>query len=293
MGTPAGFTMFTNVRVNAQIKKMLDVWAAFLTSPESCYVLNSSDSGWFGPQAQARMPDFIQTFICNPEEEYWGFTSWDKFFTRFFRPDVRKVYLPDDNRIVNSACESTVYNIARGVKERDSFWLKGQPYSLLHMLNNDEFAPQFIGGTVFQAFLSVFSYHRWHSPINGRIVKTVLVPGTYYAEALSMGFDPSGPNLSQAFVTAVATRALIFIESPNPSIGLMCFIAVGMSEVSSCELSVWPGDIVKKGDELGTFHLGGSTYCLVFRPETDINFDDYPVNTPVKLNAMLGTVTDK
>lgn len=33
------------------------------------------------------------------------------------------------------------------------------------------------------------------------------------------------------------------------------------------------GQLVKKGDEIGMFHFGGSTHCLVFRPETRLEFD--------------------
>jgi phosphatidylserine decarboxylase len=132
------------------------------------------------------------------------------------------------------------------------------------MLNWDELTPDFDGGTVYQAFLSALSYHRWHSPVNGTIKKAYVVNGSYYLE-----------NQCQAFLTAVATRALIFIEADNPDIGLMCVMPVGMAEVSSCEISVQPGQRVKKGDQLGMFHFGGSTHCLIFRPEVNISFTDY------------------
>ncbi len=48
----------------------------------------------------------------------------------------------------------------------------------------------------------------------------------------------------------------------------MCVTFVGMMEVSSCVIhpEIAPGRRVKKGDELGYFQYGGSTYCLVFRP---------------------------
>ncbi len=39
--------------------------------------------------------------------------------------------------------------------------------------------------------------------------------------------DPDAPNISQGLITALATRALIFIQADNLNIGLMCFIAVG------------------------------------------------------------------
>ena len=53
----------------------------------------------------------------------------------------------------------------------------------------------------------------------------------------------------------------------------MCFVGVGMVEISSCEITVYEGQRVKKGQQLGMFHFGGSTYCLVFRPGVDANFD--------------------
>jgi phosphatidylserine decarboxylase len=118
------------------------------------------------------------------------------------------------------------------------------------MLNNDPIAHHFIGGTVYQAFLRALSYHHWHRPVNGTVVKTVLIPGTYYVESPAIGFaDPDGPdpaadNLSQAFITAVAARALISIKANNPRIGLMCFMPMGTQEVSTCQITVGPGDVV-------------------------------------------------
>ena len=294
MGTPAGFTTFTNHQVNAQFKKMFDVWASFLTSPESRYVLTTENNGWFGPAASIAIPNFADTYICDPSAPYYGFKSWDDFFTRRFQPGVRPVIAPTDNRIINSACESTVYNIATDIKARDNFWLKGQPYSLYHMLDNDPLAPNFVGGTIYQAFLSATKYHRWHSPVDGTVVKTVLIPGSYYAESPTAGFpnpDPAAPDLSQSFITALATRALIFIQADNPDIGLMCFMAVGMSEVSTCEITVEQGQHINKGDEMGTFHFGGSTHCLIFRPETKVTFNpDYAINSDVPLHAPIATI---
>lgn len=53
----------------------------------------------------------------------------------------------------------------------------------------------------------------------------------------------------------------------------MVFIAVGMSEVSSNEITVKAGDHVKKGDEIGMFHYGGCTHCLVLQPGVNREFD--------------------
>jgi phosphatidylserine decarboxylase len=254
---------------------------------------------WLSPHAQAEMvtvagaalgqspnpippsATFADIFNCDPGDEYYGFTSWDDFFTRTFREGVRPVSGAGDDSVIVNACESAPLAVSRNVALSDLFWLKGQPYSLENMLNGDEYTPQFAGGTVYQAFLSALSYHRWHSPVSGTIRKAYVVNGSYYLENLFQGFfdpagpDPAGPNNSQAFLTAVATRALIFIEADNPDIGLMCVMPVGMAEVSSCQITVREGDRVDKGDQLGMFHFGGSTHCLIFRPGVNLTFTDY------------------
>ncbi|KAH7887029.1 phosphatidylserine decarboxylase-like protein, partial [Phlebopus sp. FC_14] len=295
MGTPAGLSAFITPKINLQFTKMFEVWSAYLVSPESRKVLTTAPNGWFGPAASKAMPNFAATYVCEPNAPYHGFKSWDDFFTREFRLKVRPVIDPDNNDVVNNACESTIYRITPGAQLRDCFWLKGEPYSLLDMLNHDRLTSQFEGGTVYQAFLGATDYHRWHSPVNGKIVKTVPCPGTYYAESPAMGFnnpdgpDPAAPNLSQAFITSLAARALIFIEADNPKIGLMCFVAVGMAEVSTCQITVSDGATVKKGDQLGMFHFGGSTHCLLFRKETKLNFQ-YKVRDKVELNKIIATV---
>lgn len=276
MATAAGMAAFLNERVNRQLKAVLNEWARFLASPDSTHVLSEHPhKGWFGADARAAMPDFEREFVCDPHLPHWGFRSWDDFFTRQFRSGVRPVAQPGNDAVIVNACESAPYRIARHVSYRDAFWIKSQPYSMVHMLANDRCAPLFAGGTVYQAYLSPLSYHRWHSPVSGRIAQVYVKDGTYYAEALSHGFDPAGPNDSQAYITQLATRAMIFIEADNPAIGLMCVLAVGMAEVSSCQITVYEGQRVRKGDQIGMFHFGGSTHCLIFRPEVRLEFDHH------------------
>ena len=276
MGTAAGMAAFLNERVNAQLKKVLNAWGRFLSSADSAYVLSEHPrTGWFGEDARKAMPDFEREFVCTPDQPHWGFRSWDDFFTREFRPGARPVAHPADDTVIVNACESAPYRIARHVNYRDRFWIKSQPYSIVHMLANDALAPLFAGGTIYQAYLSPLSYHRWHSPVNGTVTKVYVKDGTYFAEAASHGFDPAGPNDSQSYITEVATRALIFIEADRAEIGLMCVMAVGMAEVSSCQITAYEGQRVRKGDQIGMFHFGGSTHCLLFRPGVNLEFDHH------------------
>ena len=274
MGTVAGFTAFLNERVNAQLKLILNCWGRYLSSSDSTYVLSEHPhKGWFGADARRAMPNFDEEFICDPAKPHHGFKSWDDFFTREFRAGVRPVALPENDAVIVNACESAPFRVARHVKPRDTFWIKSQPYSVAHMLANDSLAPQFFGGTVYQAYLSPLSYHRWHSPVSGSILKAYIKDGTYYSETPTEGLDPEGPNNSQAYITEVATRAIIFIEADNAAIGLLCVMPVGMAEVSTCQITAYEGQHVRKGDQLGMFHFGGSTHCMMFRPGVNVEFD--------------------
>jgi phosphatidylserine decarboxylase len=274
MGTTSGFAAFLDEQVNSQLKTVLNEWARFLTSVDSTAVLNTDPTtGWFGRDAMQAMPDFEKQFECDPGKPHYGFKSWDDFFTREFRPGQRPVASPEDDGVIVNACESAPYKLAHKVERHARFWIKAQPYSLDHMLAHDDFTERFVGGTIYQAFLSALSYHRWHSPVSGKVVKACVQEGTYYSEALSEGFDSAGPNDSQGYITELAARALIFIEADNPRIGLVCIMPVGMAEVSSCEITVYEGQHVKKGDQIGMFHFGGSTHCLIFGPQVDLEFD--------------------
>ena len=266
MGTDAGFAAYRDPRINAMLKKILTAWCEFLSSPASRYVLNDSPTGW--KCAAARHAIGIEACVHDPDDPYWGFASWNDFFTRHFKDGERPVAAPDDDKVIVSACESTPYGISTDVRRQDRFWIKSQPYSLQDMLADDKDVDQFVGGTVYQAFLSATNYHRWHAPVAGTIVRAFVTDGTYYSEADSEGADAVESTSSQSYLAHVAARAIILIQADDPVIGLMAVVAVGMSEVSSCVIhqSAVPGAHLAKGDELGYFQFGGSTHCLVFRP---------------------------
>lgn len=258
---------------------MLNAWGEYLVSPESAAVLGTDKEGWFGPDGLKALTDvanngqtkytFEEMFECDPKDKHHGYKSWDDFFTRLFRfnDGIRPVASPEDDNIVVNCCESKTYKVSHGVKRQDKFWIKGQPYSLVDMLNHNELAEHFVGGTIYQAFLSALSYHRWHCPVSGTIKKVEHVDGTYYSEPLWEDFTQNeqdaraGETVSQEYLSVMSARAIIYIEADNPKIGLMAIIEVGMTEVSSCEVYPKAGDRVKKGDLMGSFHFGASPFC--------------------------------
>ncbi|KAH7635385.1 phosphatidylserine decarboxylase-domain-containing protein [Sordaria sp. MPI-SDFR-AT-0083] len=263
-------------------------------------------------------PQFHDLFVSNPLHLTYGFASWDAFFTRRFRPGIRPFASPSDDSVIVNACESRPIALERGLKLHDEFWLKGQPYSLLTILGaslasdtvvgkaeeeeeeekeNKELreAMRFEGGTLYQGFLGALSYHRWHAPVAGTVEKVRKIQGTYFAGCPGLAsrrdtngggeerkLDPSAPDRSQRYLCQVGTRALVYIRARDKRLGTVVFVAVGMAEVSSCQVTVWEGDLVEKGEEIGMFHYGGSTHCLIFEPSVRLKFIDAVEQVDVK-----------
>ncbi|KOS38665.1 hypothetical protein ACN38_g10511 [Penicillium nordicum] len=305
METPSGRALFKRTEVNQHLKAILKKWAEFLETRDSLYVLNGRN-GWLSRGAIAKLEDmanratghhrsFTELYECPSESDpdTLGFQSWDAFFSRRFKPDVRPLPCPRSlntlpgTPILNS-CESKPWQISRNCSVDDEFSLKGQLYSLRDMLGNDPLTDHFHNGTVYQGYLSALSYHGWHSPVSGTIIRVRYIDGSYFSQ-LPMS-DPLAMEKSQCYLANVATRAVVIIETPEPSIGLVCFIAVGMGEVSSCVATVREGDHVEAGDDIGGFHYGGSTHCLVFSGKTHVEFEEHvgdegrstTCNVPVK-----------
>ncbi|KAJ8074923.1 hypothetical protein PM082_019250 [Marasmius tenuissimus] len=310
MNSQGGFSAFTKENLNRHFKEMFDTWAVFLTSKDSRDVLNTGSNGWLSPAALgAMMKDFPgrrfdQVYVCDTSAEYYGYTSFEHFFNRKFTeppPEERAIKEIDDLRIISAACESITYAYQENVKRQDPLFIKDEAYSLEHLLANNH-VEDFVGGTIIQSFLNTTSYHRWHAPVNGTIAKLVHIPGTYFAQApytlgtvIKEDGDEAPPYLqSLRFFSNTAARLLIFIRADNSRLGLMCFIAIGMTEISSCEATVYEGQKVKRGDELGMFHFGGSSSALLFSKDAGVQVDGkyrepgipIPINQPIASVAL-------
>lgn len=300
MGTPSGSKAFSSYNVNRIFKNILNDWNSFLRTPKSLgtkenTVFNTMD-GWCSPAAlkKLKMSEFLdEEKLSNYENgfvdaETFPYQSWNDFFVRLFKDEFQRP-ISMEPKIIVSPCESNVFSIQDNCKLKDWFWVKSQPYSLQDMIGYPrelgspeihyrEHIKPYEGGTVWQAFLAATKYHRWNSPVNGRIKKIYTIDGTYYDAAISQGMDPSSPDKSQGYIAHTATRTVFVIDTTGTDndVGEMLFIAIGMAEVSTCKpnenlhnLLEQLGEVeIKRGDELGEFQYGGSTSCMIFKPNT-------------------------
>ena len=304
MATPSGYGFFLKPDINKKLKEILDKWnKTALEGSSSLHVLDPK-KGWLSPEAREVIEkdtrvvpgqenyEFKDFFECDPNKDYWGFKSWEDFFLRRFKniDQIRKVAFKEDPHWLVNAAESKPFALQHNVKKFDTFWLKSQSYSVSEMLkdlkyagSNKYIADDFVGGTVYQAFLSATSYHRWHSPVKGQVINTSIIQGTYFSEPTITGFtnpdgpDPAAPDKAQGYITHVATRAIIVIDTKGPA-GIVAVTFVGMADLSSCQFDskFQPGTnfpvTVEKGEEIGMFHYGGSTYALLLQPKVKLTW---------------------
>eukprot|EP00111_Clytia_hemisphaerica_P025035 TCONS_00073713-protein len=310
MGTPGGFAGFIMDRINELFKAILDDYGMYLTTYASTAVLTEDPDfvgGWFTPAALNEMPNFAEIFVCNPDDPrgHWGFNSFDEFFTRNLVEGPagrRPTASPDNDLVVVNACENAPYQVAYSVQRHDAFWIKSQPYSLQYILKGaEEYVERFIGGTVYQGFLSPHTYHRFHAPVSGEVKVAKVVPGTYFSQPY---YTDSQANYiaSQPYLAHMATRGVIIIDTKNPSIGHVAFIPIGMVDVSTVDLSPITQrntNQVVKGDGIGCFHFGGSSHLLIFERGVELAFDlqgivpDPNGNDFLDVRSKLATVISK
>jgi phosphatidylserine decarboxylase len=265
MMTPAGQALFRLQRFNDCLRAILKGWCLYLDSPPSRTVLHTDEGGWLSASSWAR--HHLEEYrIPDGAAPHWGFASFNAFFHRQIKRECRPVAEPSNPKIIVSPNDGTLYKVEREVKGTDRFWVKSQPYSLEHMLAGDPLFQRFLGGTVYQSFLDGRNYHRFWSPIAGSVHKIVHIEGLMFSSVAAVGTDLTAGTYSQAYMSCVNTRTMVFLDSDDPAIGMVCLIAVGISEVSSISLSVRSGQHLGKGDEIGRFSYGGSSICLLFQP---------------------------
>ena len=296
MMTPSGKALMRMPQFNGPMNKIMKAWCVFLDSPESRYVLNDGPTGWLNKDALKYNQVESDYVIPDKKAEYWGWKSYNDFFHRMVRMEKRPIAGKDDNSIICSPNDGVVWALERYAKRNDAFWLKTQAYSLGNLLNQSEFVDQFVGGDVYQTYVNGGAdWHGFSAPINGKIVGLELVEGYAWTESDVVGPDPMSGPYSQGWAAGVATRGLVYIDSGDSKLGVVCVIPIGLTEVSSLAWAkgIALNKMVKKGDVLGNFSFGGSSFAMVFQPGAIQQYtvkpplsgrNDQPVDT-LKANA--------
>lgn len=219
------------------------------------------------------------------QDPYWS--SWNSFFGRHFADEYYKKYRciagPKDPNVIISCNDGTAFRWRDNIKLTDTFWLKDMPYSIQNIFGGEKdekgyakrFADKFVGGKIFQTFLNPYNYHRWNSPVKGKIIIADVLKRYYYSKLINPDFDGVS-TASCPYLLEVNCRGIVIIDTTGPkekgyaNIGLVCCIPIGMCEVSSIKYDskIRPSADIEKGQELGYFKFGGSSFAIMFQDTT-------------------------
>ena len=246
------------------IRDYSNAWGDFLSTEESWndeyYKLQfrdkifGMDTGWYG------------------NKNIWK--TYNDFFSRhLIDPSVRPI---GDAELVSPADSSPAgyWKIDENGYVQDEVRIKTHKvYEVGNILGQDsKYKDTFNGGTLTHTFLDVYDYHRYHFPIDGKIVEMKKIKGvnavgghtTYNPETKLYAL-----NCHDTSWQIIETRDSIVLDT---KFGKVAVLPIGMSQICSCnfEENLKVGDEVHKGDPLGYFLFGGSDIVMLF--EKDVEF---------------------
>jgi phosphatidylserine decarboxylase len=195
----------------------------------------------------------------------------------FFIRDLREGLRPVEGDFV-SPVDGVLRNF--GVVESGRIeQVKGKSYTIARFLGDDQYAARYEKGTYFNLYLSPQDYHHVHSPVGGRIVRSVHIPGKLWPVN-----DWSLANVDELF--SINERVVTYIEC---ALGLVAVVMIGATNVGKISVvyddfisnaagttrtavrSYDPAVVIEAGARLGTFHMGSSVVMILEPGRVDLS----------------------
>ena len=215
--------------------------------------------------------------ILDPIE---SFANFNQFFYRKLKPDARPVSDPDDPRTIVSTADCRLMAF-ESVSEATRIWIKGREFTVGRLLGErykDE-VQNYEGGALVifrlapqvsfvhrfgRAQRALQDYHRFHTPVDGKIGPMTYISGEYYTvnpQAIRTQLDVYGEN----------ARKIVPIDSPI--FGRVFCACIGAMMVGTISTTVNEGEEVKRGQEFGYFAFGWFALSLNYAPLIIVQVD--------------------
>lgn len=209
--------------------------------------------------SRAKIQPFIDAYgIDESEFQKTEFSSFNEFFIRKLKASSRPIVggvtqaaMPADGRYL-------VY------PKFDSFFVKGQEFSLESFLQDPVLARRFSDGAMVIARLCPVDYHRFHFPCSGVALEPRLINGPLYSV---------NPIALKRWVQILSENKRVITEVETEKFGTMLYVEIGATAVGTIRQTFTPETRVEKGQEKGYFEFGGSCLVLLFE-KNQIQFDD-------------------
>jgi phosphatidylserine decarboxylase precursor len=245
---------------NAWMRKYAKALGEFLDTPASAAGI---------PSFTARPNYHVDDYVAGPS----GWLTFNQFFAREVKPGKRPIAAPFDDKVIVSPADS-VFAGTWDVDADSKVTAKGVTWPIAKLLEGSPYQDAFKNGIYTHSFLNVDDYHRYHVPVGGEIKEVRKIEGRVYMNVIRKA-DGSLGIIDGDTYQYNQERGLIIIDSPE--VGLVAVLPIGMSFVSSVNLTPEIGARLQKGDEFGFFMFGGSDIVMLFQ------------NKRVVIDAKVGT----
>lgn len=214
------------------------------------------------------MTQFAQKYGINLEEAEFPiekYSSLGEFFIRRLKPGLRPIAStwavhPADAMIT----QAERIHAGRLIQAKD------KTYSVEQFTRDPDALKKWDQGIFLTYYLCPTDYHRVHSPVDGKILRMIHIPG-----ALWPVNSWSTDNIHELF--SINERVLVEIETERGSVGVMFVAATNVGQIILAFDSKVVGNqfqvpvsyeksyhiSIKKGDELGAFRMG-STIVMMY-----------------------------
>ena len=205
------------------------------------------------------------------------FSDFNAFFTR-----QRKCY---DNSVTAEQLPAIADSklLALPISEDSVFEIKGVPYTLTELLENEALAGTFAGGHCLIFRLAPDDYHRYVYPDDARQEQTVSIPGVLHT------VNPIGGSLG---VYRRNARRYTLLHTEN--FGDMVQMEVGALLVGKIRNHKECPTRISKLEEKGYFEYGGSTVILLLKKhavtidEDILSHSARGIETKVRIGEKIG-----
>ena len=230
------------------LSRVARAWGEFLDTPASAAAIESF----------ASLPNYnVEDYVVGPS----GWQTFNQFFARQVRPGKRPIDDPRDDAIIVAPADA-IFMGAWPISERSTITVKGAEWRIADLLAGSPYSGAFNDGIYAHSFLNVDDYHRFHVPVGGEIKEVRNVHGRVYLDVVRLP-DGSLDAVNGDTYQFNQERGLLVIQSPE--VGLVAAVPVGMTFISSVNLTPQVGARLRKGDEFGYFQFGGSDIVLIFQ----------------------------
>lgn len=200
------------------------------------------------------------------------YRSYNEFFSRKIRPEMRPVDRQEDHLIAPCDSKLTVLPIAPDAR----LWLKHTEYTVESLVRSRELAEKYKGGYALVFRLTVSDYHRYCYVDDGEKEENVRIPGVLHT------VNPIANDHYPIYKENAREYSILH----SARFGDVLMMEVGALLVGKI-VNLHGKASVHRGQEKGYFQFGGSTVVLLFEKDTIAVDEDILANSRQNIETIV------